>query len=426
MDHPRLVEYARGQLAKGVSRREIEEYLQQQKWEQSVIDGVLAAAEADAAASPADPSSAATPGPSSPRYLTPILLGLVLALVVWGGYQLYRHFAVAQLVREQTKFVEFRGEISAQLENPPGEPVTTAAPLLNFQGRVDSSNLESPRAVLQVDLDPASAASGSLARLPRDTDARLTALTLMAVAGGGQTLGGAEIRLAEWNTYLRPHRTPLSGNRTAKAVAGFVGALLGPNILADFWLQIPAGSSAPQPAGGLLSTERKATWALLFRPTDKIFGESRELRFLAKEPGGEIDGQPTEIHRYALDGPWLTAQLVGALRELEVDDKLETLAFIQTLVLGEGGEPATASLDTLQISGGELDVWVGRKDTLPHRMAIRLHVREGQRQPLALQLGGQMDINYGEPVTIEAPEQSIDLRQLREQLQMLQGFGGLF
>lgn len=423
MDHPQLVEFAKSQLAKGVSRAEVEAHLRRQNWEEDVIASVLGAADPD---TPASGDAPATTIPPRHSHVGRILLGLLLLLVLWGGYQLYRHLALSHLVREQTKFVEFGGFLTAQLEVPPGQPAASAVKLLDFEGLLDSTQLETPRASMAATFDPDAGVGEVLRLVPPGSDAPLLALTLMSVSGGAQAIGGVDVRFADWNTYLHPHRTPFSGNRTATAVAGLVSALLGPNILADFWLQIPAESPLAGQPQSMFSTEQRAKWALLFRPTDKIFGESRELRFLGQEPGGEIAGQPMVIHRYALDGPWLTTQLVGTLRQAELEDKLELLSFVQALVLGAGAQTATASLDSLEISDGEFDVWVGKKDTLPHRMTITLRVKEGLAAPLGLTLAGEMDITYGRPVTVEVPAQSINLRQLQEQLELLQSFGNLF
>jgi hypothetical protein len=176
----------------------------------------------------------------------------------------------------------------------------------------------------------------------------------------------------------------------------------------------------------MISNESKATWALLFRPTEKIFGESKELRFQGKKRGGDMNGMPTDIHRYAIDGPWLTRQLVKVLRDAEVDDKLDMITMLQDLVLGAETGKVTASLDSLEISDGELAVWVGRDDTLPYRMDIRLDAKEGTSAPLSLRLSGSMGIAYVEPAAIEIPAQAIDLKQLQEQIGMLQGLGNLF
>jgi hypothetical protein len=109
-----------------------------------------------------------------------------------------------------------------------------------------------------------------------------------------------------------------------------------------------------------------------------------------------------------------------------VDDQLELLAMLQTTVLGGDADQATASLDSLEISDGELAVWVGREDTLPYRMSISLSAKEGTRVPLSLRLSGEMDISYGRPVTIDIPAQAIDLKQLQEQISLLQGLGNIF
>jgi hypothetical protein len=99
---------------------------------------------------------------------------------------------------------------------------------------------------------------------------------------------------------------------------------------------------------------------------------------------------------------------------------------LQNLVLGGGADKATASLDSLEISDGELAVWVGREDTLPYSMTISLQAKEGTRAPLSLRLSGDMAMTYGAPVTIDIPAQAINLKQLQEQIGLLQGLGNLF
>lgn len=418
MEHPRLVEYAKSQLAKGVSRADIEAYLRGQKWEEKVIAAVMAAADPEA---PGTAAAIPSPSPGNParhKFLTiALLLGLLVA--IWGAYQLYRSYSVAKLVREKTKFVEFSGRIAGELT---AEADSAEFGLLTFRGQLDSSQIDTPKAALQVTFDE----SASLTGLSPGTDGHLLALTLLSVATGARTIGGADVRFADWTTYLRPTRTPFAGDRNAAALAGLVNSLLGPNILTDFWVKIPALGDQSQAATGVLTTEHKATWALLFRPTEKIFGESKELRFTGTEPGDDINGVPTEVHRYAIDGPWLTKQLVKALRKAELENKMEVVAMLQNLVLGGDTDKVTASLDSLEISDGELAVWVGRQDTLPYRMSLRLDAKEGTRQPLSLRLSGEMDIDYIPPVAIEIPAQALDLKQLEEQLGLLQSLGNIF
>ena len=414
MQRPQLVEYAKSQLAKGIARPAIEAHLRGQNWDEAVIAEVLAAAGSD---SPPAPPAAATVAPARRKFLTAaLLLGLLAA--IWGASQLYRSYSVAKVVREKTKFVEFTGKISGQLDGGKGAEFG----LLAFRGQLDSSQIDTPKAALQVTFDR----SAPLDNLSPQTDARLLALTLFSIGAGAQTIGGVDLRLADWNTYLRPARMPFAGDQTAAAVGGLVTALLGPNILTDFWVKIPARASAEETAGAMISNESKATWALLFRPTEKIFGESKELRFQGKERGGDMNGMPTDIHRYAIDGPWLTRQLVKVLRDAEVDDKLDMITMLQDLVLGAETGKVTASLDSLEISDGELAVWVGRDDTLPYRMDIRLDAKEGTSAPLSLRLSGSMGIAYAEPAAIEIPAQAINLKQLQEQIGMLQGLGNLF
>ncbi|MEX1111789.1 MAG: hypothetical protein WEB31_08315 [Chthoniobacterales bacterium] len=414
MQRPQLVEYAKSQLAKGVPRAAIEAHLRGQNWDEVVIAEVLTAAGSD---SPPVPAAVSTGTPARRKFLTVALL-LGLLATIWGASQLYRSYSVAKVVREKTKFVEFTGKISGQLEDGKGAEFG----LLVFRGQLDSSQIDTPKAALQVTFDP----NAPLGDISPQTDARLLALTLFSIGAGAQTIGGVDVRLADWNTYLRPARMPFAGDQSAAAVGGLVTALLGPNILTDFWVKIPARAGGEETAGAMISNESKATWGLLFRPTEKIFGESKELRFQGKERGGEINGMPTDIHRYAIDGPWLTKQLVKALREAEVDDKLDMIAMLQDLVLGPDAGKVTASLDSLEISDGELAVWVGRGDTLPYRMDIRLGAKEGSSAPLSLRLSGGMEIAYAEPAAIEIPAQAINLKQLQEQIGMLQGLGNLF
>ena len=418
MQRPQLVEYAKSQLAKGVERTAIEAHLRGQQWDENVIAEVMAAADPSAPAAVPPPVASAPAPARRPSKLLTIFLALALAVAAWGAYQLYRSYAVAKLVREKTKFVEFTGKIAGQLDGANAAEFG----LLSFRGQLDSSQIDTPKAALQVTFDE----NAPLSNLSPQTDAHLLALTLFSVGAGAQTIGGADVRLAEWNTYLRPSRMPFAGDQSAAALGGLVTALLGPNILTDFWVKIPAREADGNTGATMLSTESKATWALLFRPTEKIFGESKEVRFTGKEPGEDINGTATEVHRYAIDGPWLTKQLVKALRDAEVDDKLDIIAMLQSLVLGGGAEKATASLDSLEIADGELAVWVGREDTLPYRMTVKIRAKEGTRAPLALALSGDMEMTYGQPVTIDIPAQAINLKQLQEQIGLLQGLGNLF
>lgn len=418
MERPQLLEYVKGQLAKGVARADIEKHLRSQRWDEHVIAEVMAAADPSGATPVAPVDMPATEPGRRPTKLLTILLLLALVVAAWGAYQLYRSYSVAKLVREKTKFVEFNGRISGQLE---GDAAGEFG-LLSFRGQLDSSEIDIPKASLQVAFDTGAPLLG----LPPQTDAHLLALTLFSIGAGAQTIGGAEVRFADWTTYLRPSRMPFAGDQTAAAVGGLVTALLGPNILTDFWVKIPARVSTEPTGGSVLSTESKATWALLFRPTEKIFGESKELRFTGKEHGEKINGVATDIHRYSVDGPWLTKQLVKALRQAEIDDQLDIVATLQDLVLGDKPDKATASLDSLEISDGELAVWVGREDTLPYRMTMTLEASEGTRSPLSLRLSGDMEINYVPRVTIEVPARAIDLKQLQEQINLLQGLGNMF
>lgn len=417
MQRPQLVEYAKGQLAKGVPRAEIEAHLRGQKWDDTIVAEVMAAA--DPAVSAASPAAPAGPAghPALRKFLAvALLLGLLVA--IWGAYQLYRSYSVAKLVREKTKFVAFTGKIAGQLAGADAAEFG----LLSFDGQLDSSQIDTPKAALQVTFGE----NVPLSAISPESDAPLLGLTLFSIGAGAQAIGGADVRLAEWHTFLRPARMPFAGDPTAAAMGGLVTALLGPNILTDFWVKIPAHAPAQDSGGAMLSTESKATWALFFRPTEKIFGESKELRFTGQEPGGEINGAATEIHRYTIDGPWLTKQLVKALRDAEVDEKLDIVALLQSLVLGQGADQPTAGLDSLEISDGELAVWVGREDTLPHRMTVSLQAKEGTRAPLSLRVSGQMEMTYGRPVAIDVPAKAIDLKQLQEQIGLLQGLGDLF
>jgi hypothetical protein len=375
-------------------------------------------AAADLSASVAPPATPAPGHAAHRKFLTlALLLGLLVA--IWGADQLYRSYSVAKLVREKTKFVEFSGRITGGLGDAP-DPAGFG--LLSFRGQLDSSQIDNPKAALQVTFDEKVPLSG----ISPQSDAPWLGLTLLSVGAGARTIGGIDVRLAEWNTFLRPARMPFAGDRNAAAVGGLVTALLGPNILTDFWVKIPARAPTGESSGSMLGTESRATWALLFRPTEKIFGESKELRFTGKEAGGEINGHATEIHRYAVDGPWLTGQLVKALRDAEVDDQLDTITLLQDLVLGRNADQPAASLDSLEISDGELAVWVGREDTLPYRMTVALRAKEGTRAPLSLHLSGEMEMTYGQRVTIDVPATAIDLKKLQEQIGLLQGFGSLF
>ncbi len=426
MTHPRLVEFAKGQLAKGVPVPDIVAHLQGQKWEESVINEVVMAATAGAkpaaATSIPDDDAPQTSGRTFVKVALLLLASLIAAIAIAGFFG-YQQYSRAKIIREKTKFVEFSGSITGQYlpGTAAADPGVAAGNfrLLDFNGVVDSSQITEPRAAMKVTLDPTGETVVALQTIPSGTDARYLAATLIAAAGGRQLFGGVDFRWGGDSVFIRPERTPWTSLGSGNLVGGLLGALIGPDLLSNPWLRVTVG----KPEAGI-GAEQQVTWALLFRPTDQVFGNSRELTFLGREDGGDINGVPAAIHRYSLNGEWMTRQLRKALRDSSADKNMAWLGQLQAMITGAA--PDTGSVATLEVSDAEMSVWVGKTDTLPYRIDIKLDVKEGAKSPATLHLEGELTAAYGQPVKIELPPDSVGIEQIQKQLGALQGLGNFF
>ena len=394
MNHPQLVEFARKRLAEGATRAEIETHLRGQKWEEKVITELMSAV------SPPDQVEPPAGNASPPRKsLLPWLAAGLGLIVLIAGFFAYRHFAAAQAVRALVKHVTFEGAIKGQLE---GSDRTLE--LVQFRGALETADLAAPKASMKLDLDLKGKTGKALKNVSPATDGRFIAAALMSIAAGGKFLGGADLRFAEENVFFHLDRTPFTASEDP--LMAIVGALAGPQIAANPWVRIPAG-----PAG---TSETQAAWALLFRPTDQVFGNSKELRFVGKEKGEDIDGTPTEIHRYVLNGEWLSKELRRVIKETAADENMAIVGMIQSLATGKDLRDVSSAVDTLTCTDGETKVWVGTKDTLPRKIVIETKLSEGTQVPLSLSLRGEINASYGKEQTIDFPEKSVTLDELKK------------
>jgi hypothetical protein len=326
-------------------------------------------------------------------------LVLLLALAI-GGFFAYRHFSAAQVIRTLVKHVAFEGNIKGQLEGS-----DRLLELVQFRGALDTADLAAPKASMKLELDLKGKTGKALKQVSPATDGRFIAAALMSIATGGKFVGGADLRFAGENVFFHLDRTPFTsgGNDTLMAI---VGALAGPQIAANPWVRIPAG-----PAG---TSETQAAWALLFRPTDQVFGNSKELRFAGKEKGEDIDGTPTEIHRYVLNGKWLGKELRRVIKETAADENMAMVGMIQSLATGKSLRDLGSAIDTLTCTDGEMKVWVGKKDTLPRKIVLETKLSEGTQAPLSLSLRGEIKASYGKEQVIDFPQESVTLDELKK------------
>lgn len=339
--------------------------------------------------------------PSTPRASWLVWTAAVLAvLLAIGGFFAYRQLATARMIRALVKHVAFEGNITGQIENS-----DRTLDLVQFHGALDTSNITSPNAALKLDFDASGKTGKALKKISLETDGRFIATALMSLSAGGRAFGGADLRLAEENVFLHLDRTPFTGGGN-DLVNALLGALAGPKVASNPWVRIPAG-----PTG---TTKTQMTWAILFRPTDQVFGSSRELRFIRKEPGEDINGTPTEIHHYVLNGQWLTKELRQLIRNTIADKSMAVVGLIQSLATGRDLQDLGGTLDTLTCSDGEMKVWVGKNDTLPRRIILDTKASEGRDMPLVITLRGEINATYGSQQTIDFPRESMTLDELKK------------
>lgn len=393
MSHQQLIEFVRKRLADGASQTEIEAHLREQKWEESVIAEVMRAAASGE-------SAAATIVPPGRRAWLPWLAGGLALLFVLGGYFAYRQWSAAQAIRTLVKHVSFEGQIKGQLDGS-----DRILDLVQFRGALDTADLAAPKAAIKLDLDLKGKTGKALNKISPATDGRFITASLMSIAGGARFFGGADLRFAKDTVYFHLDRTPFSGGEQDPLMA-LVGALAGPQITANPWVRVPAGGTG--------ASETQAAWALLFRPTDQVFGSSKELRFVGKEKGEDLGGTPTEIHRYVLDGKWMSKELRRVISETVADENMAMVGFLQSLATGKDLRDLGSALDTLTCSDGEMKVWVGKQDTLPRRIVIETKVSEGRQVPLAISLRGEINATYGAETPIDFPQDSVTLDELKQ------------
>lgn len=395
MSRPQLVEFARRRLGEGATRADVEAQLRTQNWDADVIAEVMQAA-APGEAGPLQPEV-------SPQKKRPWLLWLAAGLTLVflaGGFFVYRYFAESQAVRALVKHVAFDGSIKGHLEGS-----QRTLDLVQFHGALNTADLSSPKAAMKLDFDLKGKTGKDLKKVPPATDGRFIATALMSIAAGGSFLGGADLRFAEENVYFHLDHTPFTKNAQDPLMA-IVGALAGPQVAANPWVRVPAG-----PAG---TSETQAALALLFRPTDQVFGNSKELRFAGKEKGEDIAGTPTEIHRYVLNGKWMSEELRRTIRETAADKNMAMVGFIQSLATGKDLAEISGALDTLTCSDGDMKVWVGKGDTLPRRIVIETKLSEGKQVPLSISLRGEINATYGAETEIDFPKESVTLEELKK------------
>jgi len=396
MSHLPLIDFARKRLSQGASLAEIQAHLREQKYGDDVVAEVLRAIEpATPEAATSTAAAAATPRP----WLRWVAAALVV-LILFGGYFALRHFGKAQAVRALVKNVQFEGNIKGQVE---GSDRTLN--LVDFRGALDTSDLSSPKAAMKLELDEKGKTGKDLKNISPATDGRFIATALMSIAAGGNFFGGADLRFAEENVYFHLDHTPFTKNADDPLMA-IVGAIAGPQVTANPWVRVPAG-----PAG---TSETQAAWALLFRPTDQVFGSSKELRFEGKEKGEEIGGVATEIHRYTLNGKWMSKELRRVIGETIADENMAVIGYIQGLATGKDLKEIGNALDTLTCSDGAMKVWVGKDDTLPRRIVIETKLSEGKQVPLSISLRGEINATYGKTQAIDFPAESITLEELKK------------
>ncbi len=415
-----LRDFVEQQCARGKTREEIRRHLESQGWDQAAIERAFAPADAAAAGAPPPLPAGPSRGRRGPLAVAGLAaLVIVLFAAALTAIHFYRQYAQAKMVREKLRHVQVAGKVTARLaagQSAEGAPFE----LVDFKGDIDSSDVAKPRTSFRVGADPAGGVAAALEQLTIGTDARLLGLSLVTLSAAGKLVGGIEWRLIDGNIYLRFERPPLGGQ--ANLISAFVEGLVGPSLLSNAWLRVPA----PAAGGGDALDENQALWALMLRPTEQIFGHSKELAFVGARPAETINGMATEVHRYSVDGEWATSLLADSLERAGLEEHLALIAALQKLLTGSDPGASAGGLDTIRISDGEMEVWVGKRDKLPQRIVTTFQIREGTEQSAALQVRAEVNFSYGSPVQIEAPQSSMGLEDLEKQLQALGALSGGF
>lgn len=431
MDKGQLKDFVDRQLERGMSIGDVREHLRGQGWDDATITSVTGdSSPASASAVPHTP-----PGRAARRKgwrktgLAALFFFIALASI--AGFQAWSQYALAKEVREKLRYVGISGSAAASLATLSADgrqqgAETSAFAVLNLKGTVDSSDLERPRADFIAEADPAGDVAAAVQRITLETDAQALGASLLSLSATGKFVGGIGARLIDNDVYLRFARPPLAPGGQGNLASAFAEALIGPNLLSNAWLRVPTGAEFAARSGSGASREKDFFWALMLRPDSRIFGHSEELKFLGKRRGDDIDGVATEIHSYAIDGAWMTRQMSELLGRTELEKPVALMAAVQEMIAGKSSQDGAVRADAVEISDGEMEVWVGRHDTLPRRVRANFKIREGSRAPAQLQVRTELDFSYGKPVQIETPSPSMSLEDLERQLGTIKSFTDLF
>ena len=360
-----------------------------------------------------------------------IALLVFVALGAIAGFQAWHQYAIAKAVREKLRYVQISGKAAGSLATLAAgarEPAAEGTPfdLVKLTGAVDSSDLEHPRADFRVEADPAGGVAAALQRLTLETDARILGISLLTLGAAGKFVGGADVRLIDNDLFLRFLRPPLAPGGQGNVASVLAEALMGPNLLSNAWLLIPSAVEPVARGGAGAARENDLLWALMLRPDSRIFGHSEELKFLGKRKGEEINGVPTEVHRYEISGPWMTQQLSGLLERAEMEKPLAVLQSLQRILTGDNTDAPAVGAEVIEVSDGEMEVWAAKPDTLPQRIRLAFKIREGTKSRVQMQVRTELDFSYGTPVRIETPSPAMSPEDLERQLTTLKSLTDLF
>lgn len=431
MDKGQLKDFVDRQLGRGMSIGDVREHLRGQGWDDatiaSVTDGASSAATSEILHAP--PGRAARR--KGWRKTGLVALFVFVALASIAGFQAWRQYALAKEVREKLRYVGISGSATASLavlaaDGRQQSRETSAFTVLNVKGTVDSSDLERPRADFLVEADPAGDVAAAMQRLTLETDAQALGASLLTLSATGKFVGGVGARLIDNDIYLRFARPPLAAGGQGNLASAFADALIGPNLLSNAWLRVPTGAEVAARGGSGAARENDFFWALMLRPDSRVFGHSEELNFLGKRRGEDIDGVATEIHSYAINGEWMTRELTSLLERNELEKPVALMGIVQEMIAGKSSQDDAPRADAVEISDGEMEVWVGTRDKLPRRVRTAFKIREGSRAPAQLQVGTELDFSYGKPAQIETPSPSMSLEDLERQLGTLKSLTDLF
>ncbi len=403
MANQQLLDYIRQQLQQGVSQEQIKSSLMTKGWQETDINEAFTSINSPMPPTPPEnipaqqfPTSFQQPERRVNKTLVAAISILGILIISGGvfGYFYYFRETPEKVIEKmktrltEVKTLEYQGEIKAEVTTPdllgksnfmqPAQQTSgkqTNDFSINFNGKSDVSDLNNPKESFTFNIK---------------TDA-------LKESTQGEFTFALEIRIINKIGYIRLNNLPNLGFFNSSA-------------LSNQWIKIDTEAIKKQFGLEKLKEQIKEAQKqqeLTPEQTEKlkqIIAQSKILKVTEKLASEKIEGVNTHHYKFLIDKAELKKLIVdisGVVQNKTPTDK-ELAKFDK-------------SLEAIDNPGGE--IWIGKKDYLPHKILFTVEIKETAESKTAGQLKATLSFkNYNKPVQIDIPSPVRSIEEIMRQL----------